>query len=426
MIGSRALGVCIRKHRAHRPVQVLADALGKSTRWLAYIESGHTAPSWIDLLEIARILGPVDGASFLKESALLLFEEADMARIKADVMAAVQRREFLAVLGVGALVDMERLDRVLEGLGVDAATVNGLAELNRLYAEQSRRAEPGLIISGLQGHLRSQLEIAASAPEAMSVKIKALAAEAALLAGMLAFRVDHPTEALHYWMLANGLAEDSHHRVAQAYVLAARGSVALSPSNFGGLGGNAKEARRLLDQALAVLGVKASGVAPATVYAWRSVQQALLGDAKKAEEDLASADWALNNASTDTTNDLCGLAAKSRGELDAERAVCALWLGQHNRVVEILESGEVADQRPSPGWRAARMADLAAAHAARGDQDHAASVLLDATNIAIGAKDPWRIRRIRGIRRRWLSDKLAGDVVQELDQKLAGLRPAAA
>src|SRR4030088_2073294 len=101
MVGSRALGACVRKHRGPRPVHVLADALGKSVRWMAYVEAGRAAPDWLDLIAITHTLGSADGPAFLNEAVQLLFEEVEVAGVKSRVMQSVQRREFLAVLGTG-------------------------------------------------------------------------------------------------------------------------------------------------------------------------------------------------------------------------------------------------------------------------------------------------------------------------------------
>jgi hypothetical protein len=419
MVGSRALGVCIRKHRGHRTVQVLADALGKSARWLAYVEAGRAAPDWVDLIAITRMLGPVDGPIFLKEAVLLLIEEAEVARVKAEVMAAVQRREFLASLGLGATIDMERLGHALHGVGINQATVEELNKLSRWYAQQSRALAPAVMVSSLQAHLRDHFELIAAAPESVSRDLKASAAEVALLAGVLAFRLAHSSEAFHYWMLAAGLADESGHRVAQASAVAVQGTMAFQPSNHGGEGGDPKLVLRRLNQALEILGSKAKGLAVAPFHAWRAEPKAALGDAAGAQHDLEIAEASLANASDEPLQDSTGLGPRTLAEFAADSKVaCAVLLQRPRQVLEILGSG-VPETNPSSGWRSARMADLAAAHAQQGDHDHAATVLLEATDLALASGDNWRFRRLRGVRRRWLSDKLTGAVIGELDQKLS-------
>jgi hypothetical protein len=420
MMGSRALGVHFRKYRGHRPIQVVADALGKSTRWLAYVEAGRTAPDWIDLREIARILGPVDGPIFLKEAALLLFEEADMTRVKAEVMAAVRRREFLGVLGLGAgAVDMEHLARTLQGLGVDTEIIASMARMNRLYAEQTRAEPPGVLISALQLHLRNYLDLVVGAPEKFSQDLKAGAAEAALLTGVTSFRLGHPVEATHYWSLAKGLAAECGHLVVEAYTAMIRPALTLHPAEWGGgKGADPKETVKALDLGLAMLGSKPTGIAAVTFHAWRSGPHSALGNALAAKRDLESAVNGLNKLTESRSeDDVTGLGVLNPEILAAEQATSALLLQQPNEVVQILESG-IIEQHTSAGWRSARMADLAGAYAQRGDHEQAVNVLLDAADIALSGKDPWRLRRLQGIRRTWLPANLGGDAIKELDRKL--------
>jgi tetratricopeptide (TPR) repeat protein len=423
MVGSRALGVCIRKHRGHRTVQVLADALGKSARWMAYVEAGRAAPDWIDLLGIARILGPLNGPIFLKEAVLLLLEEAEVARVKAEVMAAIQRREFLGVLGIGATIDMERLGHALHGVGICRATVEELNKLSRFYVQQSRMLAPGVMVSSLQAHLRDHFELIATAPQAIGLELKASAAKVALLAGVLAFRLERAAEASHYWMLAQGLAEEGRDNTALAYAVGIRAEMPLSPANAGGMGGDPRETIQHLERSIQILGPRASGIAPATFYAWLAQQQAALGDAKAAERNLDAAATAMNRVDALAAEDLTGFGLKSEWELAAERAICAVFLERPTEVISILES-DIPNTHSSLGWRAARLSDLAAAYAQQGHDDHAARLLLDATQLAIDGADIWRVRRLQGIRRRWLSDKLTGSLIEEVDQKLAAATAA--
>jgi hypothetical protein len=417
--GSKALGACIKRHRAGRPLQVVADAADKSKRWLAYVEAGKASPNWNELVAIASVLGPVEGPAFLDDVSRLLFEEAEVERLKRNVMRGIQRREFLGVLGAGALVDMERLGRVLQGLGVDAGVIGEMGKLTRLYADQSRTMAPGVVIPGLQAHMRNYLDLAMTAPEGMNKSLKAGAAEAAILTGVLSFRVGHPTEAMHYWVMASGLASESGHATAQAYAVVVRREMALNPANWGGVGGDPQETRRALDQGLAILGSKSRTAAAATFHAWRSEAQAVLGDAAAAARDIEAADSLLSKVdSTSFSEDFTGIGVHAQQELTAQRAACAVLLRQSSQVLELLEPSR-PNSHPSPGWRAARMSDLAAAYAQRGSNDQAVSVLLEATDLAVTAKDPWRLRRLRGIRRRWLPATLSGETIQQLDHKLA-------
>jgi tetratricopeptide (TPR) repeat protein len=417
MGGSKALGVCIKRHREPRSQKVLADAVGRSPRWMAYAEAGKTDLGWNDLIAIANFIDHTKRQAFLDDATFLLYEEVGMESLKKDVLAAVQRRDFLSVLGVGAAgVDMERLSRALQGIGIDAGVAHAMATLNRSYVDQSRALAPVFVLSGLQGHLRDYFELAMAAPEAVSRDLKAGAAEAALLSGMLSFRAGYPTEAFHYWMLAAGLAAESGHTTAQAYAVVVKQEMPASPAAGGGVG-DASTALRALNQGLAILGPRSAGVAAVTFLAWRSWTHAALGDASAARRDMGEAERLLSKVDQPASEDFLGIGVLSPQLLAAEQATTALFLRQPSEVIQILEPG--IGSNLLPGWRPARMADLAAAYAQKGHFDHAVDTLLKAADLAQEANDAWRWRRIRGTRQTQLPANLAGDAIQELDRKLA-------
>jgi tetratricopeptide (TPR) repeat protein len=417
--GSRALGMCMRRHRSGRPVKVMADALDKSERWLAYVEAGRAVPDWEDLIGFATVLGPAAGGAFLDDAVPLLYEEAEINRVKQQIMQAVQRREFLGVLGAGAVADMERVGRVLQGLGVDRVTADEMRGLNDLYIAQSRRGSPALIIPALQAHLRNYLELITGAPTGIGDELRRGAAEAALLAGLLLYRMECFPEALHYSLLASGLAKESRHPAVQAYVLAVRVDMLYSFSTTGGASGDPHEAIRLLNQALELMGPKPPASEASTFYAWRSVHHAAVGDAGGAERDLESAVRALSQRGA-FDRDLIGLGVQSEVEIKVERSMCRIFLSQPQSVISELDINMVK-RHPSAGWKAARLADLAAAHSQEGDGEHAVGLLLQAADLLAVGRDPWRRRRLQGVRRRWLADHKSGDDVAELDRRLAAI-----
>jgi hypothetical protein len=423
-MGSKALGICIKRHRGQRSQKVLADMVDRSLRWMLYVEAGKTDIGWSELVAIATALGPTDGQAFLEEATTLLYEEAGMDHLKRNLAGALQRRDFLGVLGTGAAVDMERLGRVMQGLGADAATVQDLGIITRWYASQSRSMAPGMLVPALQGHLRAYLDLVMKAPAGLGRSLNAGAAEVALLTGVLAFRLGHSGEALHYWLMASALAQESEHRVAHAYAVAVRATMPMQPSNWGGQGGNPQQVVHQLDQALAILGSASDWPAAASFHAWRAEPHAALGNGKAAARDLEVAETNLAKLGPEPAEDWTGLALLSQAELAADgRAACAVFLRQSNEALRILESDRI-NSHASPGWRAARMADLAAAYAQRGDLDHSLDVLLRATELALAARDPWRLRRIQGVRRRWLGDAPSSEALEELDHRLADAMPA--
>jgi hypothetical protein len=216
--------------------------LGKSLRWVLYAEAGRADLGWTELVAITNALGPIEGRAFLDDAVELLYEEAGMGGLKKDLLGALQRRDFLGVLGTGAAVDLERLGKALQGMGVDAVVVGELRTITRWYASQSRVIGPGMLIPALQGHLRTYLDLSIQAPSSLNRDLNAGAAEVALLAAVLTFRLGHSGDALHYWLMASALGRESDHRIVQAYAVAARGTMLLLPSNWGGNGGNSKQA----------------------------------------------------------------------------------------------------------------------------------------------------------------------------------------
>jgi transcriptional regulator with XRE-family HTH domain len=82
---SGMIGACIKRHRGGRSQQVLADSLGRSLRWVAYVEAGTTVPDWQDLADIANVLGSTAGTAFLDEAVMLLYEEVEVERAMKQV-----------------------------------------------------------------------------------------------------------------------------------------------------------------------------------------------------------------------------------------------------------------------------------------------------------------------------------------------------
>jgi hypothetical protein len=424
MGGSKRLGICIKRHRAPRTQRILADTLGRSPRWMAYVEAGKTDVGWCDLAAIATVLGRVQGRAFLNDAMALLYEEAEVDGVVKDALLGIHRRSFLGagVAGAGVFsgMDLERIERSLQGLGADPTTPESMASLTRFYSSQSRVLGPGVVLPSLQAHLDNYLRVATAASPGISRSLKAGAAETALLCGVLSYRAGRISEAIQHWFLANGLAADSRHDVIQAYVLCVQAGLLHAPATQGGHGdGNPREARSMMDQALAIAGRNPEGITAATFYAWRASDHASLGNAKAAEQDLEAAGHALSVLALASHEDLTGLSTQTQLDLAIERAICALWLRQPDKVITELEAKDVADHPSSRGWKAARRSELAAAYGQKGETDHSVGLFHEAADLAIAAQEPWRLRWVGAVRQRWLPAGAVGEAVQELDRKLA-------
>jgi hypothetical protein len=424
MGGSKALGICIKRHREPRSQQLLADALGRSPRWMAYVEAGRTDVGWSEMAAIATILGRIKGNAFLEDAIALLYQEAELETVRRDLIASIQRRTFLGVLGAGALgsVDLERLEGDLVSKHPTLHTVEDLNSLTRVFAAQSRVLGPAAVIPALQGHLQDHLNLVAAAPAHVVPKLLSGAAEAALLAGVLSNRLMNTSEALRHWLLASALAAESGNNMVHALVLGVRADLH-SPVPRGGDGGDPKQSYALRDQAMALIGPRPKGVLAVTLHGWRAGEAAALGDSAGAARDLEAAQNAL--AKLESVENLTGLEIRTDLELASAHAIAAVQLRQPDKVMEFLNS-EIVARHPSTTWRAARLSDLAAAQAQKKDLDQAVATLSEAADLAIAAADPWRFRRVRGIRRTWLPENANHALLAELDRKLTIAPPASA
>jgi hypothetical protein len=352
---------------------------------LAYIEAGERMPTWSDLAAIASGLGP-GGRPFLDEVSALLYKAAGMEWQGARHL----------------------------GLRGDPRAVDDMQAFTRLCVEHSRRVSPGVLAGVIRGHLQNYLYLLGSAAPEITRQLQGGAAETALLTGVLFYRLNMTTDASRLLALARGLAEESGHTAVQVNVLAVQ-AVRAAPDTQGWQpGGDARLSRHLLDEALVIVGSGSSDL-KATLYAWRSSQQAMLGEGELAREDLECAAAALR---TSATRDLTGMGVRTEVDLFVEQAIGAVHLQQPDEAVMALDPATVSDH-PLAGWRAARLADLAAAHIQRGDSDHAVELLLEAVNLLGIARDPWRYRRVLGVRRHWLPPNLQSEAAEELDRLLA-------
>jgi hypothetical protein len=428
-MGSKALGICIKRHRGRRSQKVLADMVERSMRWMAYVEAGKTDVGWSDLVSIATALGRIEGRAFLDDAMSLLYEEANVDVAKKDAFSAVQRRAFLGVLGSGAVasqVDVERIGQALQGMhAVDSALVGEMEQLGRLYTDQSRVMAPAIALPAVRLHLQNYLELLTEAPSGIADGLKKSAAEMALLAGVLSYRTGQTPEALRHWLLASALAAESQHDLVSAYVVGTRITLLNAPAARGGSkDGDPRKARSGLDQALALAGPRPAGILGMSLYCWRASNHALLGDATAAARDLESASKALGKP--DSVGDPTGVGIRSELDLSVERVICAVELGRPAEVESVLDAGRAIASHPSLGWQAARTSELAAAHAQRGAIDQAAGTLLKAVDLAIASKDLWRVRWVQGIRERWIPANFSSEALGEVDSRLGAVLPATA
>jgi hypothetical protein len=107
------------------------------------------------------------------------------------------------------------------------------------------------------------------------------------------------------------------------------------------------------------------------------------------------------------------------GILTAIRGNCLSLLGDARQAVEVI-APTLATTRFA-GTRAARTADLAAAHAQLGDVDRACELLGTSLDVTAGSGEIEKARRVAGIRRRYLSHADSDPAVRRLDERLASM-----
>jgi hypothetical protein len=412
----RALGACIKKHRGRRSQQLLADSVGRSLRWVAYMEAGQTTPGWSDLATIAAALGPGAGQAFLDEAVAMLYEDLEVDKAMKEMMDRIQRRAFLGGIGAGALIDPERLSNALQKPSIDARLAEEMHNFTQFCVEQTRSLAPGVVLRGLRGHLRNYLELVMSARHG-GTAFQAGASEAALLASVLYYRVGQTSEASRHLLVASGLAAEAGHTVVEANVLAVRAAIQMRHMQ-GWTQGDAKAPRLLLDRALAIAGPKSSGVLGATLLSWRSAHLASLSEATASGRDMDAAVTALTKPSP--TRDVTGWGTQSEIDLAVEKTIAALHLHQPRQAIEALSYATIVEQ-PSRGWRAARLSDLAVAHAQSGETEASVHLLHEGMDLLTGGSDPYRYARIVGTRQYWLPKNFKSDALEELDQRLASI-----
>ncbi|MBJ7597065.1 MAG: helix-turn-helix transcriptional regulator [Candidatus Dormibacteraeota bacterium] len=413
-------GRTVRKLREQHGVsqQVLADLAGISRRWLVEIEAG-TEPKLPHAIRLAEELAAL--VPEVQATDLLASCSAHLAR-RADIMTKVKRRRFIkylsAVSGV-AVIDGERLESVLAGLGPpDDRAIDDLEAISRGLVDEYWTRGPITVFPMVQGHLDGLRSMLASAERTeLRRRLLRVLSETATLSGWLAFRLQARRDAEDFWALATAWADEAGDGPLRAYALIARTNL-LSATWRDGEGGNAVAAIALLDAAASVMGPHSSPLRRAWLYARRAEEHAIRGVRRACETDLERAARALAEAEGCVEDGF--LRSWDQAQLAGYRGNCAQLLGRWQEAISILDETLPNIPPTMLNQRAAVLTNLAAAHSQEGQDgvEQACGLLRQALDIAGPARLVAAQQRIAGVRQRRLRPFTRMPAVQQLDEQL--------
>jgi hypothetical protein len=189
-----------------------------------------------------------------------------------------------------------------------------------------------------------------------------------------------------------------------------------SPIPSGGLEGFPKVALGNLREARS----HASSTTPVSLYVPLVIrtaeEHAFLGEATASHETLDEADR-LFTTLEQRNYYLRNAWSSSSGIMSAFRGHCLSLLRDAREAVRVI-APTIATARFA-GTRAARLADLAAAHAQLGEVDRACELLEQSLDVATGIGETEKARRVAGVRRRHLEAWQAEPAVRRVDERLA-------
>lgn len=343
----------------------------------------------------------------------------------AGELGLVKRREFLKL---GALAGLATANGGFEAAsflldrGLRSPTPVEIENLRQVTAELGSwywRLSPSTLaplISGHQSNLLGQLPRSGGRGDR---DLRLLAAQTGMLAGMVAYRQHDYGMARRHLDGAEQLAREAEDGPVLASVWTARRAIITAAPGGGPRGAAARQAVTLLDAADSVAGRGAHPVLRVWLLCCRAEDAAALGREADAFRDLDEA-----------TTELASVAGPELGffdhwdeaRVDGWRASVLLHLRRPKDAAEVLEGVVAATPYDLPGPRTAVVADLGAAHAARGEPDHAVQLLVEALQTARQARIDDGIARVIRIRDNYLERYAEMQSVQELDGALEAVR----
>jgi tetratricopeptide (TPR) repeat protein len=338
----------------------------------------------------------------------------------------VKRRQLNKLLALGAVsiatgIDFDRYAAVLAGTRADAAALDDFETITLDYIRREPTVSPQSLLPGVRGHLGGLRDILVWTPPALAPRAYSLAGQTALLAGYLWYQRGDYAQADVYWSLAERWAEMAGDVRLRAALLELQASRWYAPGDFD----NIPRALLLLDRAVALLGPRPDPGTAAYILSFRARYYAEAGrvgtgsdQRPKALIDIDKMQVHLSRMpSADARVYIVGSVT---GETTQGHARALVHMDRAADGVLLLERLLASVDDGSLKWRAGIIADLAAAHAAMNEHEHASDLLADALSLAQQAGAGRKINRVRETRQRWLSNH-DGPALRRLDEQLRAL-----
>jgi transcriptional regulator with XRE-family HTH domain len=395
----------------------LAELCGRSRSWIAEIELG-AEPRLQDAITLAQVLSrygidPVellfgaDGAGTVGEGGSHSVNRGDHVRraLSLPEGAAVSLPD----------VDVERLSTA----ALDDRLLDGFETLAHAHARVRPVLAPADFMPMIQSHLAALQSLIneRSAHDSDYRRLMSIASGVAAVAAWTAMTMEHRRDARAYLVWAESAAREVHDTEALMLILLLQADMA-SPIPSAGLEGYSSAALGKLTEARSLAGPSTPAALQVPVAARTAEEHAFMGDgplsmasmdeADRLYASLPNRDYFLRDAWQPTS-----------GMLPAMRGHCLSLLGESNEAVRVI-TPTVATTRFA-GTRAARIADLAAAHAQLGEVDRACELLEQSLDVTAGSGEVEKARRVAGIRRRYLSSADNDPAVRRLDERLAAI-----
>jgi transcriptional regulator with XRE-family HTH domain len=364
--------------------------------------------SHLNLIELGKATG-ISRDCAMKVDAGLGFEGALLALLPASGANAhstahdvpgdreMRRADFnKAVLAIGAslLLDVDA-ERLFSTKSVDEGLLEDLESLTADFGERQHYARPQAILGPVRAHLRHllALEGVSAAPD-LRPRLARVTAETATLAGWVAFRGQGDLVEAHAQLaLGRRHARESGDDRLMAQILG------LSSSLYSSLDIPQidKDQRPSLALSLLRAAQRKAGHGSPSLQGWLAarvaVERALLGEGSRARAALARAEAAVPSSQPDPS-DLLVIWDETRIPGFAGKALLLL---RDPAATGLLEQALAQTSAPHP--RLGLLVDLAAARVHDGDADHAAALLIEATQLAvergIDRFARWRLREGR-------------------------------
>lgn len=236
----------------------------------------------------------------------------------------------------------------------------------------------------------------------------------AVLAGRLSYRLHNSGDAEGYYALGEEMGKECGNSQLQALALAARSSL------YSNIGKNSRSSvvLMLLDEADRIAGAQASSRQRAWLLAHRAEEHAALGNSAEAYRDLDSAHHALSAAATSGDGFFVNWGQE---RLAGYHGCCAVYLGEWQRAVSVLERAAAATSSAMISQRSAVLIDLATAYARQGEYEHACELLSETVEVAASAHLVEIVRRVIGVRGNDLRSAGGHAVVKRLEDQLSSV-----